>query len=88
MGKLYDEKSIESLDPREFTRLRPQVYCGDTSYSTQLLIEIFSNALDEFNLNHGNEIQMNVVLQTLVKDLFLIRFAKMVSLYLKPRFLC
>ena len=64
MGKLYDEKSIESLDPREFTRLRPQVYCGDTSYSTQLLIEIFSNALDEFNLNHGNEIQVKVNTKT------------------------
>ena len=38
--------NIESLDPREFTRLRPGVYCGDTTYSTQLLIEIISNSVD------------------------------------------
>ena len=45
-GKLYDEKSIESLSPLEFTRLRPGVYCGDTSTSTQLVVEIVSNAVD------------------------------------------
>jgi DNA gyrase/topoisomerase IV subunit B len=45
---LYDEKSIESLSPLEFTRLRPQVYAGDCTYSTQLLVGIFSNAVDEF----------------------------------------
>lgn len=60
MDNLYNEKSIESLSPLEFTRLRPQVYCGDTSYSTQLLIEIFSNALDEFNAGHGNKIDVKV----------------------------
>ncbi len=52
-AKLYDEKSIESLSPLEFTRLRPGVYAGDTTYSTQLLVEIFSNAVDEFNAGHG-----------------------------------
>lgn len=55
---LYNEKSIESLSPLEFTRLRPGVYCGDTSYSTQLVVELFSNAVDEFNLGHGNEIKV------------------------------
>ena len=34
--KLYNEDSIESLNPLEFTRLRPQVYAGDCTYSTQL----------------------------------------------------
>lgn len=58
--KLYDEKSIESLSPLEFTRLRPGVYCGDTTYSTQLLIEIVSNAIDEFRLGHGNQIDVVV----------------------------
>ena len=48
MGKLYDEKSIESLSPLEFTRLRPGVYAGDCTYSTQLLVEIFSNSVDEY----------------------------------------
>lgn len=56
--KLYNEKSIESLSPLEFTRLRPGVYCGDTAYSTQLLVEIISNAVDEFNLGHGNRIDV------------------------------
>ena len=57
---LYNEHSIESLDPREFTRLKPGVYCGDTTYSTQLLIEIFSNAVDEFRLGHGEKIEVEV----------------------------
>lgn len=58
MSKLYDEKSIESLSPLEFTRLRPGVYAGDTTYSTQLLVEIFSNAVDEFNAGHGDVIDV------------------------------
>ena len=60
MGKLYDEKSIESLSPLEFTRLRPGVYAGDCTYSTQLLIEIFSNAVDEFNAGHGNQVDITI----------------------------
>ena len=58
MSKLYNEKSIESLSPLEFTRLRPGVYAGDTTYATQLLVEIFSNAVDEFRLGHGNQIDV------------------------------
>ena len=58
--KLYDEKSIESLSPLEFTRLRPGVYAGDTTYSTQLLVEIVSNAIDEFRLGNGNEIDVKI----------------------------
>ena len=58
--KLYTKDSIESLDPLEFTRLRPQVYAGDCTYSTQLLVEIISNAVDEFRLNHGNLIKVEV----------------------------
>ena len=58
--KLYTTESIESLSPLEFTRLRPGVYAGDTTYSTQLLVEILSNAIDEFNLGHGNEIDIYI----------------------------
>ena len=58
--KLYDEKSIESLSPLEFTRLRPGVYAGDTTYSTQLLVEIVSNAIDEFRLGNGNKIEVKI----------------------------
>lgn len=60
MGNLYDEKSIQSLSPLEFTRLRPGVYCGSTEYSTQLLIEIVSNAVDEFRAGHGNKIIVTI----------------------------
>ena len=57
---LYNEQSIESLSPLEFTRLRPGVYAGDTTYSTQLLVEILSNSIDEFRLGHGNQIDINI----------------------------
>ncbi|HAH17821.1 MAG TPA: hypothetical protein DCL29_02245 [Eubacterium sp.] len=58
--KLYTKDSIESLSPLEFTRLRPQVYAGDCTYSTQLLVEIVSNAVDEFRLGHGNRIEVKI----------------------------
>lgn len=57
---LYTKDSIESLDPLAFTRLRPGVYCGDTTYSTQLLVEVISNSVDEFRLGHGDLIEVNV----------------------------
>ena len=60
MGNLYNEHSIEHLSPLEFTRLRPGVYAGDCTYSTQLLVEIFSNAVDEFNAGHGNIIDVTI----------------------------
>ena len=66
--KLYDENSIESLSPLAFTRLRPGVYAGDTTYATQLLVEIFSNAVDEFRLGHGNQIDV-----TINKDIITVR---------------
>ena len=58
--KVYTEDSIQSLSPLEFTRLRPGVYCGSTEYSTQLLIEIVSNAVDEFKAGHGNRIDVSI----------------------------
>ncbi|MCD8211210.1 MAG: toprim domain-containing protein [Prevotella sp.] len=57
---MYTKKSIETLSPLEFTRLKPQIYCGSTEYSTQLLIEIVSNAIDEYNLGHGKEIEITI----------------------------
>ena len=57
---LYGKDSIESLNPREFTRLRPQVYAGDCTYSTQLLVEIISNAVDEYNIGHGSDIFVTI----------------------------
>lgn len=57
---LYNEDSIESLDALTFTRLKPGVYAGSTEYSTQLLIEIVSNAIDEVRLGHGNKIEVTI----------------------------
>ena len=57
---LYNEESIESLSPLEFTRLRPQVYAGDCTYATQLAVEIFSNAVDEYRLQHGSKIEVGI----------------------------
>lgn len=56
---LYNDDSIQSLSPRDFTRLRPGVYCGSTEYSTQLLVEIVSNAIDEFQAGNGSVINVD-----------------------------
>ena len=60
-NKLYTEESIQSLSPLAFTRLRPGVYVGSTEYSTQLLIEIVSNAVDEFKAGHGDTIKVDIL---------------------------
>lgn len=57
---IYTEESIISLNPREFTRLRPSTYLGSNEYSTQLVREIFSNSLDEFLIGHGNTICITI----------------------------
>lgn len=59
-NKLYNINSTQHIDAREFTRKRPGTYCGSTEYSTQLLRELFANALDEHNIGHGNLIQIDV----------------------------
>ena len=60
-NKSYDKDSIVSVSPLEFTRLRPGTYCGNTEYSTQLLIEIVSNAVDEFKAGHGDTIKVDIL---------------------------
>ena len=56
MKNKYTEDSIISLSPRDFTRLRPATYLGSNEYSTQLVREVFSNALDEHIIGNGNNI--------------------------------
>lgn len=58
--KLYTKNSIESLTPLEFTRLKPGVYAGDVTYSTQLLVEIISNAIDEAQQGNGDRIEVTI----------------------------
>ena len=57
----YTDDSIVSLSPLEFTRLRPGVYVGSTEYSTQLLIEIVSNAIDEYKAGNGSVIKVDIL---------------------------
>ncbi len=57
---LYTEDSIESINPKEHVQLRPSMYCGDTSTPNQLMLEAFSNALDEHNIGHGNIIKIDI----------------------------
>lgn len=57
---LYQNDSIQSLAPLEHVRLRPQMYAGDTSDATQLAIEILGNAIDEYNIGHGNLIEIYI----------------------------
>lgn len=52
MGKTYSDDSIQKLDPLEFTRLRPDTYCGSTADSTQLVREIVANSVDEHLAGH------------------------------------
>ena len=66
---IYSDDSIVSLNPREFTRLRPSTYLGSNEYSTQLLREVFSNALDEHNIGHGNIIKVTI---NTTKNLYII----------------
>jgi len=58
MDNLYKDDSIESLSAREHIQLRPGMYIGDTSDPTHLAIEILGNAIDEYNIGHGNKIQV------------------------------
>lgn len=44
----YTKDSVKKLTPLEFTRLRPDTYCGSTEDSTQLAVEIVTNAVDEY----------------------------------------
>ncbi|MBQ6627933.1 MAG: hypothetical protein IJH65_03875 [Methanobrevibacter sp.] len=57
---LYTDDSIVTLNPRDFTRLRPSTYLGSNEYSTQLVREVFSNSLDEVLIGHGNNITVEI----------------------------
>jgi DNA gyrase/topoisomerase IV subunit B len=61
LDNLYKDDSIESLSPLEHVRLRPGMYAGDTSDATQLAIEILGNAIDEYNIGHGNLIIIDLL---------------------------
>ena len=60
MDNTYKDDSIESLSALEHVRLRPGMYAGDTSDATQLAIEILGNAIDEYNIGHGDTILIDL----------------------------
>lgn len=57
---LYDENSIVTETPREFTRRVPSTYLGSSRTNTNLIKEIFANAVDEHAIGHGNKITISV----------------------------
>ena len=59
---LYTEESIVTETPREFTRRVPSTYLGSSKKNTNLVKEIFANAVDEHAIGHGN--QIDVIIDT------------------------
>ena len=71
MSNLYTEDSIVSETPREFTRRVPSTYLGSSKKNTNLVKEIFANAIDEHAIGHGNQIDVIIDTKTntyIVKD--------------------
>ena len=60
MNNTYTEDSIKSLDPRSHVQARSGMYIGSNVNPNQLLLEIFSNALDEHNIGHGKKIKAGI----------------------------
>ena len=55
---LYDEYSIVTETPREFTRRVPSTYLGSSRTNTNLVKEVFANAVDEHAIGHGDTIEV------------------------------
>ena len=55
-SNLYTEESIITQTPREFTRRVPSTYLGSSRTNTNLVKEIFANAVDEHAIGHGDKI--------------------------------
>lgn len=51
---------IETLTPLEHVRKRSDVYVGDCSDATHLLIEAIGNSVDEFNAGYGKEVRIHI----------------------------
>lgn len=57
---LYTEDSIRTESSREFTRRVPSTYLGSSRTNTNLVKEIFANAVDEHAIGHGNQIDITI----------------------------
>ena len=67
MAASYTEDDIKSLDWREHIRLRPGMYIGKLGDGKSaddgiyiLLKEVMDNAIDEFVMGHGKEVQVEI----------------------------
>ncbi len=67
MAKKYDETAVQTLDAIAHIRLRSGMYIGrlgDGSHPDDgiyiLLKEVIDNSIDEFIMNHGSEIEVDV----------------------------
>lgn len=60
---LYNENSIVTETPREFARRVPATYLGSAQKNTNLIKEIFANAVDEHVIGHGNKIIVSAFIE-------------------------
>src|SRR5690606_23135755 len=67
MAADYNEEHIRSLQPREHIRLRPGMYIGKLGDGTSsddgiyiLLKEVIDNAIDEFVMGNGRQIEIEI----------------------------
>ena len=56
MAIKYNKDSISSYTPLEITRLKPGLYAGDITYSTQLIKEVVIFSLINCNLWQKNRL--------------------------------
>lgn len=63
MSSLYTENSIVTESPRLFTRRVPSTYLGSSKKNTNLVKEIFANAIDEHAIGHGDVIDVMIDLE-------------------------
>ncbi len=71
MAKKYDETAVQTLDAIAHIRLRSGMYIGrlgDGSHPDDgiyiLFKEVIDNSIDEFIMNHGSEIDVNIDVET------------------------
>ena len=67
MAKKYDETAVQTLDAIAHIRLRSGMYIGRLGDGTHpddgiyiLFKEVIDNSIDEFIMNHGSEIDVNI----------------------------
>lgn len=59
-NNLYNENSIISESPREFTRRVPSTYLGSSRHNSNLIKEVVANAVDEFVIGHCDNIKIKI----------------------------